>query len=225
MCVILHCEKTAPSKTILEQCERANRDGGGIAWRRGRVNAYKKGLTAAEIHEMIQSIELPYVIHFRIGTVGDDVKDLCHPFEITPESENKLENSTENNLLFHNGHIHEHEILSKILKIKLSGHVSDSRILASLMGKMGAHIIRHFKSGNKFVLFGRKIVRVGDWKKSEGIYYSNLNWKPFVYTPATNYEYYNRGNSPGYVNIGDKILSREEYRKHLQEKYGLNLQP
>lgn len=195
MCVILNCVEKAPDKDILRFCELTNRDGGGVAWRDRvkNVNVYKKGLKSEEIADIIKDLPLPYVIHFRIGTAGGKVNELCHPFEISVNSELNKECETPNNLLFHNGHISEYTLLNKLFKINLRGHVSDSRILASLLAKTGLKTIRHFANGNKFIIMGKKTLMIGDWKQKDGIYYSNLNWEPIKinnhFNPQQYYHY------------------------------------
>ena len=91
MCVIIIADKKNPPKSLLKKAEDHNRDGAGIAWidqKEGCVRWVKgKNLTAKKIKKLIKerNIKVPYVIHFRIGTVGSVSDQLSHPF---PLSEN-----------------------------------------------------------------------------------------------------------------------------------------
>ena len=90
MCVIICIEDGKyPSKSTLEDAESMNCHGGSIAWldKQGR-KYYQKGIKAKAITKIINKQLKPKgiktaIIHFRIASVGNVNKKLCHPFEIT----------------------------------------------------------------------------------------------------------------------------------------------
>lgn len=178
MCVIGIYKKSKPSYSELLKMERTNPDGGGIAYIEGKETAYKKGLKANEIYEITKKIKLPFVVHFRIGTVGKKSKYLCHPFIVDNVSTLKLEGKGKQ-LLFHNGHWGEWKahLLQALPLLKgkiIEGELSDSRcmaILGSLYGRTFYHLIEEkiaILSSDGVEVFG------SGWSDVEGNLYSNL---------------------------------------------------
>ena len=110
MCVIIIADKKNPPKSLLQKAEKTNPDGAGISWiENGSVKWVKgKNLTADKIKELIKvrKIKLPYVIHFRIGTVGGINDKLSHPFPLTAENKNKTLSELFPNMPTKNGNIY-----------------------------------------------------------------------------------------------------------------------
>jgi len=180
MCVILICEKKKPSREILEKCEIANPDGGGLAWRESGMILWKKGLTADEIADIIQRIPLPFVIHFRLATVGGKIPALCHPFPVSFSSSTFLTGKAKK-VLFHNGHYlgwkedMKNTIFKKNQKLPF-GPWSDSRALAYLTASWGEGYLDLLEE--KICVFSPSKIKLwGIWEQENEITYSNLFWE------------------------------------------------
>lgn len=178
MCVIINIEDGKfPSYATLQSAESLNDDGGSIAWLEdGKIN-YHKGITAKKINKIIERrLKVKKVdtaiIHFRIASVGDVNKKLCHPFQISNDVRPELKvEDCENDLLFHNGTIHDWESILieniKGLDVKIPiGELSDSRIMAWLVNLKQDHEFLDDTDylGNKFsILTKNGIVKYGHW--------------------------------------------------------------
>ena len=110
MCIILLAENKQLTKGILEKAESANPHGAGIAWINQKTKKVQwikaENLNAKKIYKIIKSkkIQLPYIVHFRITSIGETCDKLCHPFSLNAKlNENELIGSSEEGVLFHNG--------------------------------------------------------------------------------------------------------------------------
>ena len=196
MCVIICIEDGKyPSKSTLEDAESMNCHGGSIAWldKQGR-KYYQKGIKAKAITKIINKQLKPKgiktaIIHFRIASVGNVNKKLCHPFEITSRVDLNLSGERmTTDLLFHNGTWTEYaeEMLvflgkhSKPMTIPY-GEFSDSRVMAYLAKRMGAKKMAKLVTGwNKIaILTSDGITRYGTgWVKHKGNTCSNDYFVP-----------------------------------------------
>ncbi len=196
MCVIICIEDGKyPSKSTLEDAESMNCHGGSIAWldKQGR-KYYQKGIKAKAITKIINKQLKPKgiktaIIHFRIASVGNVNKKLCHPFEITSRVDLNLSGERmTTDLLFHNGTWTEYaeEMLvflgkhSKPMTIPY-GEFSDSRVMAYLAKRMGVKKMAKLVTGwNKIaVLTSDGINRYGTgWVKHKGNTCSNDYFVP-----------------------------------------------
>ena len=196
MCVIICIEDGKyPSKSTLEDAESMNCHGGSIAWldKQGR-KYYQKGIKAKAITKIINKQLKPKgiktaIIHFRIASVGNVNKKLCHPFEITSRVDLNLSGERmTTDLLFHNGTWTEYaeEMLvflgkhSKPMTIPY-GEFSDSRVMAYLAKRMGVKKMAKKVTGwNKIaVLTSDGINRYGTgWVKHKGNTCSNDYFVP-----------------------------------------------
>ena len=196
MCVIICIEDGKyPSKSTLEDAESMNSHGGSIAWldKNGK-KYYQKGIKAKQITRIINKQLKPKgiqtaIIHFRIASVGNVNKALCHPFEITNRVELNLSGERmSTDLLFHNGTWSEYaeEMLeflgkhNKPLTIPY-GEFSDSRVMAFLAKRMGIKQMAKKVTGwNKIaVLTSDGIKRYGTgWVKHDGNLCSNDYFLP-----------------------------------------------
>lgn len=196
MCVIICIEDGKyPSKSTLEDAESMNSHGGSIAWldKNGK-KYYQKGIKAKQITKIINKQLKPKgiqtaIIHFRIASVGNVNKALCHPFEITNRVELNLKGERmSTDLLFHNGTWSEYaeEMLeflgkhNKPLTIPY-GEFSDSRVMAFLAKRMGIKQMAKKVTGwNKIaVLTSDGIKRYGTgWVKHDGNLCSNDYFLP-----------------------------------------------
>jgi hypothetical protein len=227
MCVIICIEDGKyPSKSTLEDAESMNCHGGSIAWldKQGR-KYYQKGIKAKAITKIINKQLKPKgiktaIIHFRIASVGNVNKKLCHPFEITSRVDLNLSGERmTTDLLFHNGTWTEYaeEMLvflgkhSKPMTIPY-GEFSDSRVMAYLAKRMGVKKMAKLVTGwNKIaVLTSDGINRYGTgWVKHKGNTCSNDYFVPTAnqwgFNDDTPYTFAGYGvNDQDYLNDEEK---------------------
>lgn len=181
MCVILVCEKQKPNFKTIKACYNSNKDGMGIAFlRKGQVH-WAKGIEKPEdINNLVELVKPPFVLHFRISTVGGNSKLLTHPFPIMNSAKLALWGRTKSGVLFHNGHWSDWE--ERLFDIVMRGYKlpkgewSDSRAIAWLTAKFGEQMLSLIPAQKIAILSpsGVKTYGVG-WIKKDGILYSNLN--------------------------------------------------
>lgn len=196
MCVIFSCEDRHITFDELIDGQTANGDGGGMAWIKDGTVHWKKGLTAGEILTLIaeQEVTFPYVIHFRIGTVGGTTDALTHPFPINDLASLELEGTCPDGVLFHNGHWSEWR--NMILRSVTAGNRridglddwSDSRAMAYLVRHHGTGILDFIEHQKMALLTPERVVRWGSWEDAEtkGVKASNKHYvvKPMTYVGA-----------------------------------------
>ncbi len=183
MCIALASanKNWKPSLAILRAGEAANPHGGGIAWRVGKRIRWEKGLSAEEIHEIVKRNDGPFLIHFRIASVGAIKPELCHPFPVGGEASLALSGKA-HSVIVHNGTWWNWETCikraAKSLRAKLpTGPMSDSRAMAWLVAHVGARAFNGVTS-SRFAYFTRNGIKLfGDWHKLDGFYASNLGWR------------------------------------------------
>ena len=112
MCVILLCKEKKPTDAVLEKCQTANSDGIGMAWlnKESRKATWEKNLSLYELKELVKKIELPFIIHFRNASKGGKSALLSHPLVISENSPLSFKGEADK-LLFHNGTIHDWEVI------------------------------------------------------------------------------------------------------------------
>jgi len=216
MCIILLAENKHLTKDILKKAENNNPHGAGIAWinqKTKRVQWIKaENLTADKIYKIIKSkkIQLPYVVHFRITSIGETCDQLCHPFSLNAKlDENKLIGSSKEGVLFHNGTMRSYkdhlDIIFNLNNEKLpSGKISDSRTMSYLasQNRLGFEYLERCTSGQKIAVltpkgiktFGDNWTSVKDTKCSNdhGMYYNACEGEIFSYGYHDNmYGFYN----------------------------------
>jgi len=183
MCVITICKNKREKQANLEQMAIDNPDGTGAIWYDSKeMPTYQKGLTIKEVIELNKTLPFPYAFHFRITTVGIN-KLLTHPYEVTKESELKMEGQAEA-LLMHNGHWSDwnEAVLNHSINTGQDcpdGDWSDSRAMAYLSGVIGPNMLKML-SGQKIAVFkkNKKITILGaGWEIEKDILYSNKNWE------------------------------------------------
>jgi hypothetical protein len=171
MCVIAVYTDNYPKLADLELMESFNKDGAGMAWIDNKSNKVEwvKGLklSAKDIHDIIskRKINLPFVIHFRISSVGKTNDELCHPFTIETNDNNELKGTTEKGVLFHNGtNTNWSEelwqfCLARNVKIP-EGELSDTRAMAYMISYLGNGYIENFAPDyDKYVVLTPKGLR------------------------------------------------------------------
>ena len=189
MCVILVCTKRRPDVDTLNKCAKHNKDGVGIGWISKKTVQFTKGITLDKVIKLANKLPLPYVIHFRLTSVGRVIPDLCHPFPISPKSPTILSGEA-SAVLFHNGHWNNWE--ESVLRHAIAsnreipdGEWSDTRAAAWIVHAVGTNFLR-FISGKFAVLDPSGISLYGsDWYSENGVRFSNKHWQ---YESTTAYE-------------------------------------
>lgn len=158
MCVIAICEqdKTRPTEDVLEAMWDSNNDGAGIAWQERKGVKYKKGLSFEEVRDLALTVPAPFVVHFRISSVGPTISKLTHPFPVTADVSLDLSGTVEK-VLFHNGTWSEWQkegrqaVFNAGAKLPF-GRWSDTRMMALLAHHYGDGVLD---------LIGEKVVTLG----------------------------------------------------------------
>lgn len=177
MCIIIVAETEFPFNKVLQLSELQNGHGGGIAYiKEGKVY-YHKALTAKQIGKFRHTTEGPWLIHFRIGTVGGLNASLTHPFPVSMDTGMELDGSSEA-VIAHNGHYPWwKEELFRAFEEGDSipeGPWSDSRAMAWLIGKYGESYIPNFIYQKVAYLDKNGIRRYGSgWVKHGPLWLSN----------------------------------------------------
>jgi predicted glutamine amidotransferase len=85
MCVILVPTKRHPEPKELNDAQDSNPHGAGMAWKNkdGKL-CYEKAIDAKRVYQIIEeeNPKLPYIIHFRIASIGRVCDKLTHPFPV-----------------------------------------------------------------------------------------------------------------------------------------------
>lgn len=183
MCVIAVVDnsKFRPSLEDLQAMEITNPDGGGIAWIDGHYVIWKKSISSAEIAEIQHRITPPYIIHFRLASIGGKSPMLCHPFPVTKEVGTDLKGKIKGKVLFHNGHWREWKKICLDIVIR-SGHKfikkphSDTRAIAWLASIYGTDMLSLLNE--KIAILSPDGVEIfgDDWENYKGYVVSNIYW-------------------------------------------------
>lgn len=194
MCIIAISEigKALPDKETMRTMWDCNPDGAGFMYnRRNKVHIHKGFMTFDDFINAIDSLsfdpkDVQFIIHFRIGTHGGNTPQNTHPFPVTRKVKNMqaLEFVTDCAFM-HNGIIHSVEMLKNSISDTME---YDRQILADLYDmdkqfykrKSIQILIEESINGSRMVFLNGKgeIVRLGDWVKEDGIWYSNSTFKP-----------------------------------------------
>ena len=179
MCVIISVKTAHPSAELLTKAERRNPHGAGVAWLHDGKVRWKKGLLATDVSSMIAegALPFPYVVHFRLASIGEQSPELCHPFPIDPQASLELEGEADE-VVFHNGTWSDYEEHSE--RLKLEGAISDSRVLAAFLAVNRKHadmLLDHYSTraySNRFALMTPKgPILYGQWWRQHGVDLSN----------------------------------------------------
>lgn len=241
MCVIICIEDGKyPSLETLNSAEKLNSHGGSIAWlNKDKTKSYLKGITAKKINSIIEKELKPNgimtaIIHFRIASVGEVSKQLCHPFEVTNNvSLNLKGDKLKCSLLFHNGTWSDYAealleyfgTLTEATKVP-KGEWSDTRVMAYLAHRLGHKKLNKITSGvNKIALLtSRGIVKYGSWVNHEGNQCSN---DLFVDKPFSQ-GYLGFGHGFDWGTYGDYRSTYDatpfKYNPHYKQQTTLDLQ-
>ncbi len=181
MCNIMVCYRI-PTEEELTASWQSNNHGAGVAWNNGEKVYYKKGIMKIEdLKKIIEKIKPPYVIHFRLASIGAKIPELTHPFVISKEISNPLQYEGEHSVLFHNGT--EREAVNMFMMYcllknkKIPEHFSDSLCIAKLVCVLGYNYLRHL-DGKFCIVEPKKIITFGSFQEDNGIFHS---CKPFTF--------------------------------------------
>lgn len=171
MCIIIVCEKGRLKKEDAIKAAGINKDGCGVAWRQNGKVVWQKGLELKDLFKFIDRLPLPYIVHFRIATVGEICRELTHPFPIDPASTVSPAGTTDGSVLFHNGTITNYEIeLFKLLREgsifidHVQSKLSDSRAAAMISAVHGLKALDRVYGNQKFCVFSpTEITLYGDF--------------------------------------------------------------
>jgi hypothetical protein len=245
MCIILLAENKHLTKDILKKAENNNPHGSGIAWINQKTKKVEwikaENLTADKIYKIIKSkkIQLPYIVHFRITSIGETCDELCHPFSLNAKlNENELSGSSEEGVLFHNGTMRSYkdhlDIIFNLNNEKLpSGKISDSRTMSYLASqkRLGFEYLERCTNGQKIAVltpkgiktFGDNWTNVKDTKCSNdhGMYYNACEGNIFSYGFNDNdmYGFYNNqsGKSSTCNNFDSSTMKQTKLSDHSKD--------
>jgi predicted glutamine amidotransferase len=180
MCLIVSCKFKHPPLDLLEKAQAVNPDGIGLAWLSRGHAAWRKNLSLSQAAKAIKSINFPYVLHFRLASIGGVAPELCHPFPVTASAVTALTGKADA-VLFHNGTWLDYQ--KYLGDLKLSGSASDTRALAALLARLNSTTVDRLLDAlsaaqrHRFCLLTRKgPILYGRWWRVDGVDVSNLNF-------------------------------------------------
>lgn len=201
MCIIVAKDRKAklPKKEYLENCFNNNSDGAGLMYvDKGEVVIEKGFMTYKDFEKKYDSLCKKYnnfknkclVMHFRIGTQGENDAHTCHPFPISSKH-NKLRKPyirTDVGMV-HNGIISDFTSSSRYSKIHPTDKLlSDTQLFIRYCvssfkslnrqfykNKQVMNYLNSILDGDKAVFLSNedKLYTLGDFIEEEGILYSN----------------------------------------------------
>ena len=245
MCVILVAEKSRIEQSEHDAASNIHQDGVGIIWRdkKGRGWQYYRGTTPhayETVRNMLNTARLPYVVHYRMVSSGEDVPELAHPFPITKEPA-PLKGFTDS-ALAHNGHWSRGDQIAEYMKDVDGDEWSDTRVcvamLANRKSKEWREVITKdgpagkYASGKVALMDVDGRIRLyGSFSRDEGIARSN-NWHRGMslgaYSPHTKNESYETFGDWWKTNEERETMADswdDDYHQHAAETQALTVQP
>lgn len=189
MCVIMACDEKRPSEDMVRAAFKSNGHGGGVAWREtaevdGKpkvIVKWKKGIIDPDVMvKLANELPIPFILHFRIASVGPQVPEMTHPFPVSKTASVELEGSIDGQVLFHNGTWGRwnDDIFKRAIEGKMKiprGPWSDTRTMAWLTHLFSPGFLDIINE--KVILFSAAEVEIfaphRDWAQVEGIWCSN----------------------------------------------------
>src|SRR5690242_17072085 len=104
MCIAAIIHEALP-QNYLNEMERDNPHGGGVAWFQGASIRFRRGVTAKQVGAMQAdgSLTYPYLLHFRWATHGPRIPQLTHPFPLGKRAFKGELHGAAPKVLIHNG--------------------------------------------------------------------------------------------------------------------------
>lgn len=200
MCIIVSKEKGVklPTKKILENCFNRNSDGAGFMYVKNNQVMIDKGyMTFEDFYKRLKELKKEFgndltdkalVMHFRIGTHGNNDKETTHPFPIS-SNENELRKlkTTTNVGMAHNGIIpyYGYYTLLSDTQAFIKDYVSIFRDLDKHFYKNERVMKLIEKTANSKLCFldnQENIYYLGEFVENEGVKYSNETYKSYTYS-------------------------------------------
>lgn len=184
MCVIAIVRDKRPTDKMIEDMADTNGDGMGFAYRKGGLVHWEKGLEdVAYVQEMAKKLPLPYILHFRIASIGKICSELTHPFPVEKDAPLWEKGTTGGAVLFHNGSWSRWQDLSLEMAIHHpgcdvpDGEWSDTRAMAWVTAWKGKNALKLI--GEKCVLFSPTEIDIyrKDWENVNGVFCSNKHFE------------------------------------------------
>ena len=180
------------SEETLRNCFEHNSDGAGFSYPEdGKVAIQKGFFTFEKFYEAYQQHDKKaMVIHFRIRTHGATDADNCHPFRITPnltfahngvisKVANKAVNKESDTVLFNQ------MFLSPFIQTYGKRILKDDKFIEMVESYIGNSKLAFLNQKGEITIFNRNL-----GNESDGVWFSNMSWKPR--TPV-----YNTGHHSG----------------------------
>lgn len=184
MCVISIVEDKRPTEAQVLAMWNQNSHGGGVAWREGNLVHWKKGLKLEDMQDFTKNLPMPFILHFRVASIGGIKPILTHPFAVEDFDKSlELEGTTKGGVMFHNGHWNSWfdrlatscGVLHKPIPL---GVYSDSRAMAYLAKLHGQGFLDALNEKTVTLSPNRIDITVGGgWIKIDDIWYSNDYWE------------------------------------------------
>jgi hypothetical protein len=202
MCVIMLAQRVRPTEEMIDKAWDYNKDGAGFAWRQGNEVHFEKGIMeVGRVKELCAELPMPYVVHFRVASVGGVKQTLTHPFIVSKDAPLPLVGKTKGGVLFHNGHWGDWN--AKALEAAIhsntripTGDWSDTRAIAWMISIYGAGFMEflptqrgvYFTAKDMDVFTGPGWIRVNDVWCSNDIFWTKKHYN----SGNSNYSSYGR---------------------------------
>lgn len=192
MCVICFTQNVDISNDYIKKLWDENPDGAGFAFLEHKSSKmyFAKGfLDVNQLIEALPKVRENLVLHFRIATSGLVDANNCHPFNIDKVNE---EEGYANRLLFHNGITPiTWSVKKKLLEKHSDTYLLCKDILSQVSDRKMYDVI--LSANSKYALYDTNLSKekwwiYGKWEDSDGMLFSNLNFK--ITTPFPRYRKY-----------------------------------
>jgi hypothetical protein len=197
MCVIMASKTQKPPKEWMQQAAIANPDGAGLSWiQAGKVH-YLKNIDPQKAIAKMAEIKPPYVLHFRLASIGEKSSALCHPFPVSVNVPLTTVGTCEA-ALSHNGHWANWDDMVKqtVMMTKTRfpfGEWSDSRGMAFMAGVYGLNFMSFMPKYQKIAILtasGRLLTYGEGWiydESEKDIWLSNDGFMKKMYASCAGY--------------------------------------
>lgn len=172
------------AREVFERMWESNPHGFGMAFpTKNGIGIIKGIMREEEAWEEYQALPdgVPHILHFRYATHGGVRPELTHPFMVREDSPLIIRDEVDEPVLAHNGVWSAYKLYTH--ELGLRGPISDSRVLAAFVGKVGvdsAHNhAREIESAGRVAMLtpNRKLKLFGSWVKDGNFLYSNSGYK------------------------------------------------
>jgi len=214
-----------------------NNDGIGFAYKSDKTKkvyiskgykTIKKALAAMRNQRIAKRDEL--IVHLRIGNRGSINTDMCHPFAVSDNATDILQNHTITNLpvMAHNGTFYSygsHNSMFSDTYHFIREFLGKSKIMDLLEDnpEFFKELFSTKLSTNRLVFLfpnsNTDFIKFGDWFHENGYYYSNASFKDKTIRNVGGNEY----SSPNYLDFRDRQVCKK-YNNRDSESFGEDLE-